>query len=258
MNDPAGSAVTDPGSAGFTLLELIVAFTILGLVAGMVFASLRLALNSYEASQSRLEEAARERVLLDHMKRQVGSLFPLSPTAAFATESQDQAEVADLASQMLAAQAPLFYGDEDSVTFVTVAPLVLAENPGLTVVRYGLAQNEFGDFYLGAMEARYTGRGVFLTMADLPRGKPLPLIRDIKELEFEYYGYDLQSESYQWFSFWSGEEMVAVPDAIKIIYDDDYALIPVNASFFGGVNALGGLNTGIQKVLGGTVAAPQK
>ncbi|UCF39497.1 MAG: prepilin-type N-terminal cleavage/methylation domain-containing protein, partial [Acidobacteriota bacterium] len=51
------------GQRGFTLLELIVAFTILALLAGMVFSSLRLSLSSYEKSQERLEEEARRRVL---------------------------------------------------------------------------------------------------------------------------------------------------------------------------------------------------
>lgn len=256
MRDLSNSVARNPSSAGFTLLELIVAFTIMALVAGMVFAGLRLALNSYEASQSRLEDAARERVLLDHLKHQVGSLFPLTPTGAFAADSQNPEEPVDLAAQMLASQAPLFYGDSDSVTFITVAPLVLRENPGLTVVRYGLAQNEFGDFYLGAMEARYTGRGVFLTMADLPQGKPLPLIYDVEELQFEYYGYDLESESYLWFDFWNGEEMGSVPEAIRITHDDQYTLVPVNANFSGGLNSLGGLGSGVGRVLGGTVGAP--
>lgn len=256
MKESADRLDRRSNSAGFTLLELIVAFTILALVAAMAFAGLRLALNSYEASQSRLEEAARERVLLDHLKRQIGSLFPLTPTAAFAADSQDQLEPADVGSQMLASQFPLFYGDSDSVTFVTVAPLVLAENPGLTVVRYGLAQNEFGDYYLGAMETRYTGRGVFLTMADLPRGKPLPLIYDIEDLLFEYYGYDFTTDSYRWFSYWNGEEMMMVPDAIRITYDDEYILVPVNANFSGALNNLGGPGGGIGRVIGGTLGAP--
>jgi type II secretory pathway pseudopilin PulG len=243
-------------SAGFTLLELIVAFTILALVAGMVFAGLRLALNSYQASQARLEDAARERVLLDHLKRQIGSLFPLTPTADFATEYPDQEEPEDLATQMLVSQAPLFYGDSSSVTFITVAPLLLTENPGLTVVRYGLAQNEYGDYYLGAMEARYTGRSVFLTMADLPSGKPLPLIYDIEDLQFDYYGYDLESDSYRWFDFWSGEEAGTVPEAIRINYDDQYILVSVNANFSGRLNRLGGIGGGVSRVFGGTVAAP--
>ncbi len=142
------------------------------------------------------------------------------------------------------------------MTFITVAPLVLTKNPGLTVVRYGLAQNEFGDFYLGAMETRYTGRGVFLTMADLPRGNPLPLIHDIQELQFEYYGYDWETDSFRWFDFWNGEEMGRVPAAVRITFDKDYALVPINANFSGALGNLGSIGAGVGRVFGGTAGAP--
>ena len=69
-----GQQVRRSASSGFTLLELTLAFTILGLMAGLIFSSLRMSLNSYEKSQERLDVAARERVLQDLIKRQIGSL----------------------------------------------------------------------------------------------------------------------------------------------------------------------------------------
>jgi general secretion pathway protein J len=228
----AGAARRGLGSgvSGFTLLELIVAFTILGLMAGVVFSSFRLALNSYEKSQERLEFEARRRVLQDLIKRQIGSLYPVRPSASFIDIQQAEAQ-----GQQLAAftRIPLFNGTPDSVTFATVAPLMLQENPGLTIVRYGLAQDEAGDFFLGALEARYLGMGSFMAMVNAPDGDPLPLIEQVTDLEFIYYGYNPQSESYEWTSNWTGEEMSAVPQAIKISYDEHHLIVPVNASFFG-------------------------
>jgi len=66
-------------SRGFTLLEVIIAFTILGLMSGIIFSSFRMSLNSYEKSQERLDVEARKRVLQDLIKRQIGSLFPVRP-----------------------------------------------------------------------------------------------------------------------------------------------------------------------------------
>ena len=218
------------GSRGFTLLELIIAFSILGLMASVVFSSFRLGLNSYEKSQGSMEFEARRRVLQDQIKRQIGSLFPVRPSAAF-LDIQD----AESRGQQLPAftRIPLFYGTPDSVTFATVAPLMLQENPGLTIVRYGLAQDEAGEFFFGVMEGRYMGLGSFMSMVDSPDGEPLPLIEQIAELEFLYYGYDPQSESFEWRSYWIGEEMSAVPQAIKISYDENHLIVPVNASFSG-------------------------
>ena len=213
--------------SGFTLMELVVAFTILGLVAGIVFSSFRLALNSYEKSQTRLEEEAAERILGDQVKRQVASLYPLRPVAPPAGSGMNRTE------PPIRFQTPLFFGTRDSVTFITVAPLVMHETPGLTVVRYGLAEDEYGDPYMGSMETRFVGLDSFNAMVRIPDGKPLPLIRDITRLEFQYYGYDPREEAFRWFPEWLGEEMRSVPRAIRIVHERGEVFASVNASFIG-------------------------
>lgn len=221
---------------GFTLLEVIISFTILALMAGMVFSSLRLALNSYEKSQARLVEEAERRVLFDHIKRQIGSLFPLQPTVSRiggAEQSQMQGQLA-MGDRLAMSQVPLFYGETDFVTFITVAPLILHENPGLTIVRYGLSQTNNNRHYLGSMEARYTGLESFLVMAGLPEGEPLHLKDGIEMLEFQYYGFDPQAQAYAWFPAWNGNDMGSVPDAIRIAFDNEYVIVPINAKVFGG------------------------
>lgn len=219
---------------GFTLIELIVSLTILALMAGIVFSALRMAVSTFDRSQTRIDEAATKRALFEQIKRQIGSLFPVRPSGGFVMASDPSQPLADPVSQMQAAQIPLFDGESDFVTFVTVAPLVLIQNPGLTVVRYGLAQDEFGDYYLGSMEARYTGEESFDLMITSPRGKPLPLVDRLQTLSFRYYGFDPNSQSYGWFSSWRGDEMGGVPEAIRIDFDSDYVLVPVNANSLGG------------------------
>ena len=214
---------------GFTLLELVIAFTILGLMAGLVFSSFRLVLNSYERSQERLGQEARKRVLQDHIKRQIGSLFPVRPSGSFLEVQEGEGQ---MQLQGSVSQFPLFDGRPDSVTFVTVAPLMMRENPGLAVVRYGLAEDEWGKYYLGMMETRYVGLESFMGMVEVPLGKPLPLVEDVNELRFQYYGYDAESQDYQWFDSWIGEELLAVPDAIRIDYDDSYLIVSSNADFY--------------------------
>lgn len=218
---------------GFTLLELIVAFTILALMAGIVFSSLNFVLNAYQVSQERMEAQARERVLLDHIRRQLGSLFPLRPTSGFAETVDDPGGGVDPLTQLVQAQSPLFYGQEDFLTFVSVAPLILGDQPGLTVVRYGAAQDEYGDFYLGAMETPFVGIGSFRDMVALPAGKPLPIVEGVERLSIEYYGYDPATDGFDWFSLWDGEEMQAVPLGIRINFNDRSVTVQVNANYFG-------------------------
>ncbi len=228
-----------PAAHGFTLLELIITLTILGLMAGVLFSSLRLAMNSYVRSQEQLEQGARRRVLQDQIKRQIGSLFPLQPTASFLNSQAVGFAGPQVQPELQLSQVPLFDGTSESVTFITVAPLMLLENPGLTVVRYSLAQDEAGDGYLGVMETRFIGLDSFNFMLDAPEGKSLPLIEKVSRLQFAYYGYDPMTESYEWFDSWRGEETMAVPNAISIYWDNHHMIVPVNATFFGSSQMLG-------------------
>jgi len=222
---------------GFTLLEVIVAFTILGLLAVMVFSALRFSINSYQHSQVRIDAAARQRALLDHVRKQLGSLFPLRPTGSFA-----QTELTgDLSQAAQIIPFPLFYGQPDTVTFISVAPLILGNSPGLTIVRYGLAQDEFGEFYLGAMESRFSGLDSFNLMTQELQGKPLQIVGDIDDLAFEYYGLDPVSQTFQWFSAWDGQEMLSVPQAVRVRFDELELVVQINADFSGGVG--GGRST---------------
>lgn len=229
---------------GFTLLELIVAMAIVGIMSAMVFSSFRLAVNSYEKSQERVVEEARRRVLQDQIRRQIGSLFPLRPSFSVFSQRITSSGRQNTPEQLLYSQVPLFYGTSDAMTFITVAPLILHENPGLTVVRYGLAQDEFGRYYLGAMEERYLGLGTFTEMVQSPQGRPYPLIKGMSQLSFEYYGYDTDSQSYGWWTHWSGEERQAVPLAVRIQWDDRHLLVLINANYFGGR-----IQTAIQNLL---------
>ena len=236
---------TRPG-AGFTLLELIVAFSILGLMSVVIFSALRVSLHSYSASQDRIQEKARNRVLVDQIKRQIGSLFPLLPTGAFLDEEVQGTPMQPLPeSPMSRARTPLFYGTSDQMTFITVAPLMLYENPGLTVVRYGLSRDGRGDYYLGAMESRFLGVESFLLMAETPVGEPLPLIEGISSLDFQYFGYDPEADTYDWYDHWDAQETLEVPLAVRINFDREYLVAAVNAH---GAAPTG--NPGLQSLLG--------
>ncbi|HRV08399.1 MAG TPA: prepilin-type N-terminal cleavage/methylation domain-containing protein [Acidobacteriota bacterium] len=217
--------------AGFTLLEVIVSFTIMALLSGVVFVGLRFALNAYDHAQERMEEAAVRRVLFARLKHQVASLYPATPRGAFVGEMEPGAEVQDPVRQALGAYRPLFFGTDDFVVFVSLVPLLGPDRPGVTVVRYGLAQNEQGGYYLGVMEVPYTGMASFERMVEAPYGVPYSLVEDVRNLEFEYYGFDPASSSYAWFTGWSGLDVGAAPEALQIRFDDHYVLLTIQCSY---------------------------
>ncbi|HSR52702.1 MAG TPA: prepilin-type N-terminal cleavage/methylation domain-containing protein [Acidobacteriota bacterium] len=220
---------------GFTLLEVIVAFTILVLIATVMYSGLRVASDTYSKAQERLEKSARQRVLLDYLKRQLGSLFPLRPTQNFLPQEGQDYDPAD--DPNLLAQAPLFHGTSRTLTFITVAPFRHLRNPGLTVVTYGRAEDEWGNEYLGAMESRFMGLESFNYMADIPEGKPLSIIDNVEDVRFSYYGFDEELQANDWFDEWMGDLMGSVPSAVRIDYgENQYVVVPVNATSLGTIN----------------------
>lgn len=222
-----------PAEIGFTLLEVVVALTILALMAGIIYGSLRVAANSYSRSQQRMEKQARERVLRDFMRRQLGSLFPLLPAGSFLPEEGESLEGQENVDPTTLALAPLFEGTPRTVTFITVAPFMHLRNPGLTVVTYGRAEDEQGREYLGAMETRFTDVNSFYYMADIPRGKPLPIVEGVEDVRFSYYGYNPDNGTYGWFDEWSGEDSNSVPSAVRVDFEGQQIIVPINATDFG-------------------------
>ena len=226
------------GQAGFTLIEFLIAATLLALMGAAVFGSLRVALNSYTRSQELMQEDGRQRVLEDMVRRQLGSLYPLAPSLRLSTGKANPMQVQmpgltqgglPAAQNPLQASAPLFYGSSSALTFVTVAPFETIRNPGLTVVRYGHAEDEWGDRYFGAMEARYRGSETFYEMVEVPTGAPIPIIKNVTDLSFEYYGFNPQTGIGEWYAEWSSLDTLAVPGAVRISVDDLKIVVVINA-----------------------------
>ena len=229
-----------PLNRGFTLLEIIVAVSIMGLLSVLVFSSLNMALNSYDRGQERIQSEAISRALENHMKRQIASLYPLVPSGGMGLSEQGnnsginnpliQLSTPDGSANQ--SQPPLlFYGQPESMTFISVVPLVHVNSPGLVIVRYGLARDEFGSLYLGAMEMPYTGFESFLMMTESPQGKPLPIIEGIERVEFSYYGFDPVRQGFYWFQQWNGSEAMAVPSAVRIEHGDSVTFVQINAEY---------------------------
>ena len=240
--------------AGFTLIEFIVAAALMSLMGVLLFGSLRVAMKSYTISQTRLEEEGRRRVLEDMVRRQLGSLFPFTPAPLAPGQvsqlggSQGLGGQQGLGTQQtlggpqgvgrqqgllggqqpLLAGVPLFYGSAEAMTFVTVAPFDVLGNPGLTVVRYGHAEDELGHLYFGAMESRYTGPLSFEEMVAVPSGKPIPVIKEVEELSFEYYAVEELSGIGEWYEEWSTLDTGTVPSAIRIRADEREIVVAIN------------------------------
>jgi prepilin-type N-terminal cleavage/methylation domain-containing protein len=64
------------GQAGFTMLEVVLAMTLLAMVTGMVYAAFHLGVRTVEKGQTAVVSAQRARAASDVLRRQIKSMFP--------------------------------------------------------------------------------------------------------------------------------------------------------------------------------------
>ncbi|MBS1225343.1 MAG: prepilin-type N-terminal cleavage/methylation protein [Proteobacteria bacterium] len=70
-----------PRQTGFTLLELVVAITLMGLVLVVVYSGLRLGLNSWDSGEARAEATNRLRLVEEFLRRQLAQSMTVYQTS---------------------------------------------------------------------------------------------------------------------------------------------------------------------------------
>lgn len=103
--------------SGFTLLELLISLTIVGVILVIIFGSLRIGARAWEKGEADVEAQQRERVVLDLVKCQIVS--------ACVHEMEGKNE-----------ESYLFKGDERSMAFMCRLPAVPTTRSGLVYVKY--------------------------------------------------------------------------------------------------------------------------
>jgi len=79
-----------PGSRGFTLIEVLIAMTLLGVIVVLLFGSLRIAAQSWSAGERRIEQVNQKAVVYQFFKRHLTAVRPVQAPEnndAFASET---------------------------------------------------------------------------------------------------------------------------------------------------------------------------
>jgi general secretion pathway protein J len=165
--------------AGFTLLELMVAITLMGLVLVVLYSGLRLGLNSWEGGEQRAEATNRLRLVEEFLRRQLAQSVTVYRT------DHKQGKVV------------VFTGQSNRIEFV--APMLAhVGQSGLYRVRIEAANNRLHLYF-----RPYLSKD---TNADEERDTML--IEGVSALEWAYFGpeRDDDAEPPRWRSDWSSSE----------------------------------------------------
>jgi general secretion pathway protein J len=185
-------------SRGFTLVELVIAMTLMALIAVGLSGVLVIGARSASSAERKTEQARRYRVATELIVRQIRSTAALRLPE---DESDELSEGEDIA---------YFLGESDRLSFITAAPQA-PENSGLAVVDLWVEEGQLmmseSPYFLLASEGKIGAEFEDLTFA-------ATLLYDVESVSFEYQRSDLEREN--WANSWDASEEEALPVAVKI------------------------------------------
>jgi len=185
-------------AAGFTLLELIITFTILSLIFVMVLGALRLGSRSWERGEEKAEKYQERRIIFNLLSQQVRSAFPYRVKAT-------KAEPDYVA----------FLGKNDSLRFVSAFSLKARRPEGLVFVIYQVDEEKSSGKGLKIYERRVLNKDF---MEETPEQEQfINLIEGLSDFTFEYFGEaEGKGETGDWVESWDGKEKKELPRQIRM------------------------------------------
>ena len=189
--------------AGFTLLELLVALTLLGAMLILIYSALNIGLRAWDTGEKRVTEASHQRVVQSFLRRELSQVFPVR------WRGIPESKIA-------------FEGAKDEIKFVSMLTLGAAVREG------GL---QWGHLYVADDDAPGGERrrtlfikrsGFNLRAKDwdgLDAAKAIPLIEGVKSFEIGYFGAENDTAEAQWTTEWTNA--LRMPQLIKITVQVD-------------------------------------
>jgi general secretion pathway protein J len=186
---------------GFTLLELMISLTIMGLILVLVFGAFRIGSRAWEKGEKDVEAHQRERIVLELLKRQIASASPR------------QIRLED--------QEPFYMrGDSRTLEFTTCVPALAAGKSGMVYVRYEVREAEAD----GGKELLLYEKDMIRLATDKDRGDwaeddAYLLIPEAEEIDFAYLrpAKD-EEETSGWQDRWDPEKDPGLPLAVRVTY----------------------------------------
>lgn len=176
-----------PGEQGFTLVELLIAISLLGLISVVTYGAIWTANRSLHAVERRVELSDELRITQEFFRQSL---------------SQARGVMAVRDGRM----AVVFNGEAESLSFVAPAPLQRGSAGGLYRYRFKLGGDADTGRTLYLSYAQFLAGLEYDDLAGL-QGKSL-LMAGVKEISFSYYGSAVAGDEARWLDEWPRRDML--------------------------------------------------
>lgn len=189
---------------GFTLLEMVIAVTLVAMMAVAIWAVFRISVASWARGTQSVDTNQRHRSILDLVKKQMASMYGLIAPV-------------ELRAGGAVALYPIFAGTETSMQFISLSSLRFQANPGLTMVSYDVVHDQNGDYLLAEREAQYLGMGPSReSIFDRKEQPVVTIFENLTSFRFEYFDPGTNERPSQWVTEWNAREVGRLPAAISM------------------------------------------
>ena len=180
---------TEPAATGFTLVEILVAITLLGLLMAALFGGVQLGVRAWEASEVRLDDSSRLATVQGFLRERLAQAYLPEQQAA-----EDEAR-------------PAFTGEPDRLSFVTLMPEHLGGGFQRMVLGV-VAAGESSDLAVSWWPAELGDAAV-----DPEALHRRALLAQVAELRLSYFGALARNQAPAWHEVW---QQPALPQLVRV------------------------------------------
>ena len=169
-------------AAGFTLLELVIAITLLAAMMGLLYSGVAFALRSWDASAAKGHGAADDRLAENFLRRELSAVFPMRWKDPLETKLA-------------------FAGEKDRLRFVSHRPAGPTAS-GLSLVGLAVERSETGEGKALVMR-RAAPDDEAKDFKPLDEGLRTELFTGVESVEFGYFGAESDVADPKWSDAWA-------------------------------------------------------
>ena len=182
--------------SGFTLMELLISITIMGVILTIIMGGLRIGIRAWETGSRDVESRQRLQIVLSLVKNQLGAACP---------ENIRKPEM----------DPYLFRGDDYSMEWISRVSIVPGNAHGKVYVTYRIDADDNGGRSLTVAEQSLVRMGPDGQRFVVDEADFYELIRDAHRIGFEYLGAS-EDGVREWLNIWDPEAQSGWPTAVRI------------------------------------------